>query len=117
MAVFVRSQDGKIAGTSDPADPSMYFLPSVDQYHNEYYLPRFKDADEKDYQMVSGITGDVEPGDKISELLRARLPWLLIGLLGGMILMDDPRRNGLAQDSKGCFVLKQRNLQPKWICG
>ncbi len=40
---------------------------------------------EKDYQMVSGITGDVEPGDKIWEVLRARLPWLLIGLLGGIL--------------------------------
>ena len=29
---------------------------------------------EKDYQMVSGITGDVEPGDKIFEVLRARFP-------------------------------------------
>ena len=40
---------------------------------------------EKDYQMVSGITGDVEPGDKIWEILRARFPWLLIGLLGGIL--------------------------------
>jgi magnesium transporter len=40
---------------------------------------------EKDYQMVSGITGDVEPGDRVWELLRARLPWLLIGLLGGIL--------------------------------
>ncbi|MCG6186150.1 magnesium transporter [Maribellus maritimus] len=40
---------------------------------------------EKDYQMVSGITGDVEPGDKVWELLRARFPWLLIGLLGGIM--------------------------------
>ncbi len=40
---------------------------------------------EKDYQMVSGITGDVEPGDKILEVLRARFPWLLIGLLGGIL--------------------------------
>ncbi len=40
---------------------------------------------EKDYQMVSGITGDVEPGDKIWEVLRARFPWLLIGLLGGIL--------------------------------
>jgi magnesium transporter len=40
---------------------------------------------EKDYQMVSGITGDVEPGDKIWEILRARLPWLLIGLFGGIL--------------------------------
>ena len=40
---------------------------------------------EKDYQMISGITGDVEPGDKIWTLLRARFPWLLIGLLGGIL--------------------------------
>lgn len=40
---------------------------------------------EKDYQMVSGITGDVEPGDKVWEVLRARFPWLLIGLLGGIL--------------------------------
>jgi magnesium transporter len=40
---------------------------------------------EKDYQMVSGITGDVEPSDKVWQLLRARLPWLLIGLIGGIL--------------------------------
>ncbi len=40
---------------------------------------------EKDYQMVSGISGDVEPGDKVWEVLRARFPWLLIGLLGGIL--------------------------------
>jgi len=40
---------------------------------------------EKDYQMISGITGDVEPGDKVGELLRARFPWLIIGMLGGIL--------------------------------
>lgn len=40
---------------------------------------------EKDYQMVSGLTGDVEPGDKVFTLMRARLPWLLIGLFGGIL--------------------------------
>jgi len=35
--------------------------------------------------MVSGITGDIEPGDRIFELLKARLPWLLIGLMGGIL--------------------------------
>jgi magnesium transporter len=40
---------------------------------------------EKDFQMVSGITGDVEPGDRIWEIVRARFPWLLIGLLGGIL--------------------------------
>jgi len=39
---------------------------------------------EKDYQMVSGITEDVEPFDKVWNHTRARLPWLLIGLFGGI---------------------------------
>lgn len=40
---------------------------------------------EKDYQMVSGISGDVDPGDNVWHVLRARFPWLLIGLLGGIL--------------------------------
>jgi magnesium transporter len=40
---------------------------------------------ERDYQMISGITGDVEPDDKPWELIRARCPWLLIGLIGGIM--------------------------------
>lgn len=40
---------------------------------------------EKDYQMVSGITGDVEPSDSVFSITRARLPWLLIGLVGGIL--------------------------------
>ena len=40
---------------------------------------------EKDYQLISGITQDVEPTDNAFLLTRARLPWLLIGLLGGIL--------------------------------
>jgi len=39
----------------------------------------------KDYQMISGISQDVESSDKTWILTRARLPWLLIGLLGGIL--------------------------------
>lgn len=39
---------------------------------------------EKDYQMASGISESVDSGDKVWVLTRARLPWLLIGLLGGI---------------------------------
>jgi magnesium transporter len=35
--------------------------------------------------MISGITGDVEPGDKVFALLKARFPWLIIGMLGGIL--------------------------------
>lgn len=40
---------------------------------------------EKDYQMISGITEDVEPSDNVFILTRARIPWLFIGLLGGIV--------------------------------
>jgi len=40
---------------------------------------------EKDYQMVSGITGDVESTDRVWRLTRARIPWLMIGLMGGIL--------------------------------
>ena len=40
---------------------------------------------EKDYQMASGITEKVESSDSVWMLTRARLPWLLIGLAGGLL--------------------------------
>ncbi len=43
-----------------------------------------KEEAEKDYQLAAGITLDVEAGDSIIELTRARLPWLLLGLIGGV---------------------------------
>ena len=39
---------------------------------------------DKDYQLASGISEDVESGDSIWTLTRARLPWLLIGMGGGL---------------------------------
>jgi magnesium transporter len=43
-----------------------------------------KEEAEKDYQLAAGITGDVEADDSILELTRARLPWLFLGLVGGI---------------------------------
>ncbi|MEQ3657069.1 MAG: magnesium transporter [Dokdonia sp.] len=39
---------------------------------------------EKDYQMAAGISQDVEADDGILTLTRARLPWLFLGLVGGI---------------------------------
>ncbi len=43
-----------------------------------------KEEAEKDYQLAAGITGDVDSDDSILELTRARLPWLFLGLVGGV---------------------------------
>ena len=44
-----------------------------------------KEEAERDYQLIAGITEDVEPTDNILVLTRARIPWLLIGLVGGIL--------------------------------
>lgn len=43
-----------------------------------------KEEAEKDYQLAAGITTDVEADDSILKLTMARLPWLLIGMFGGL---------------------------------
>ncbi len=43
-----------------------------------------KDEAEKDYQLAAGISQDVEADDSVWELTRARLPWLILGLFGGL---------------------------------
>ena len=48
-------------------------------------LDVIKEEAEKDYQMASGISEKVESSDSLFVISRARLPWLLIGLLGGIL--------------------------------
>ncbi len=43
-----------------------------------------KDEAEKDYQLAAGISSEVEANDSIFQLTKARLPWLFLGLLGGI---------------------------------
>lgn len=44
-----------------------------------------RDEADKDYQLAAGISKDVEADDSIMELSKARLPWLVLALLGGFI--------------------------------
>ncbi len=44
-----------------------------------------KEEAEKDYQLASGITDDVEISDTVWVNMRARMPWLLIGMVGGIL--------------------------------
>ncbi len=47
-------------------------------------LDFIREEAEKDYQMAAGISEDVEADDNIFKQTRARLPWLLIGMFGGL---------------------------------
>ena len=64
-----------------------------------------KEEAEKDYQLAAGISNDVEPDDNIFNLVKARLPWLFLGLIGGLgsvlilekfeLLMEKPELRNL----------------------
>ena len=43
-----------------------------------------KEEAEEDYLIAAGIQGDIEADDSIFELTKARLPWLFLGLVGGL---------------------------------
>lgn len=44
-----------------------------------------KEEASRDYQLMSGISEDVEQTDKVWIISRARLPWLLVAMCGGII--------------------------------
>lgn len=44
-------------------------------------LDVIKEEADKDYQLAAGITQDVEANDSVYELTKARLPWLLMGMV------------------------------------
>lgn len=47
-----------------------------------------KDEADKDYQLAAGISHDVEADDSILQLTKARLPWLVLALLGGFFTVS-----------------------------
>ena len=47
-----------------------------------------KEEADKDYQMAAGISQDVEADDSIWELTKARLPWLLLALIGSFVAVN-----------------------------
>ena len=68
-------------------------IPVVESDDNKVLLGRItiddivdliKDEAEEDYLLAAGVQGDVEADDSIYELTKARLPWLFLGLIGGL---------------------------------
>jgi len=47
-------------------------------------MDKVRDSSERDYQLASGLSHDVESDDKLFAQTKARLPWLLIGMIGGL---------------------------------
>lgn len=60
-----------------------------------------KEEADKDYQLAAGISQDVEADDSILELTKARLPWLVLALLGGFIAVKVSGQFGDAMEKFG----------------
>lgn len=50
-----------------------------------------KEEADKDYQLAAGISQDVEANDSILTLTRARLPWLILAMIGGFVAVNVTR--------------------------
>jgi magnesium transporter len=90
VSVNVNEDDENVANIMNKYD--LIALPVVDDLNKligkitfDDVMDVVKEEAEKDYQMASGISEDVESGDSVWELTRARLPWLLIGMIGGLL--------------------------------
>lgn len=47
-------------------------------------MDEVREQAERDYQLASGLSQDVETDDNVFRQTTARLPWLLIGMIGGI---------------------------------
>jgi magnesium transporter len=90
--IFVDVQTSKEEVAHAMSKFDLVALPVVDQLGRlvgritiDDVIDVIQEEAEKDYQLASGLTEDVESDDSVWVLTRARTPWLLVGLLGGII--------------------------------
>ncbi len=48
-------------------------------------MDEVREQSERDYQLASGISSDVDASDSVIAQTKARIPWLLIGIIGGIV--------------------------------
>lgn len=100
IADIYNSSKVRFAHTHDLAEDAielmqkydLVVLPVVDEHQRlmgritiDDAVDVMKEESDKDYQMAAGLSGTVESSDTVWVLSRARLPWLLIGLFGGIL--------------------------------
>ena len=90
IAVTTKIKDEEVANIMNKYD--LIVLPVIDEKGKlvgritiDDVVDFIKEEAEKDYQIASGIVENVESRDTIFTLIKARIPWLLIGLIGGII--------------------------------
>ncbi len=85
---------------TDPADEvarlmkkyDLFVVPVVDELGHlvgqitlDDVVDYIQEEAEKDFQMAVGLTDEVEPDDSLWMMMKARLPWLVVALLGGFL--------------------------------
>ena len=90
IAVKADFDDEEVANIMDKYD--LVVLPVVDDLNRligritiDDIVDVIKEEAMEDYNKASGISEQVDSSDDIITLTRARLPWLLIGLMGGIM--------------------------------
>jgi magnesium transporter len=89
LAVKAYEKSEEIAAIMEKYD--LVVLPVVDELNRligritiDDIVDIIKEEADKDYQMASGLSTSVDSGDSVALLTKARLPWLLVGLIGGI---------------------------------
>jgi len=90
FSVKANSDDEEVANIMEKYD--LIVLPVVDDLNRligritiDDVVDVMKEEAMEDYNRASGISEQVDASDNILTLTRARLPWLLIGLIGGIM--------------------------------
>ena len=90
FSVKANSDDEEVANIMEKYD--LIVLPVVDDLNRligritiDDVVDVMKEEAMEDYNKASGISEQVDSSDNIVTLTRARLPWLLIGLMGGIM--------------------------------
>jgi len=89
-SVLVTEEDEEVAKIMKKYD--LFVIPVVDDLGRllgritlDDIVDVIQEEADSNYQLMSGLSEEVEYGDSLYEMTRARLPWLLVGLLGGLI--------------------------------
>ncbi len=80
----------EVANIMDKYD--LVSIPVVDLQHKlvgritiDDIVDVIRDEADKDFQMASGISENIESNDSVWKISRARMPWLIIGMGGGVL--------------------------------
>lgn len=92
LPVYVRTDTPIDEVTLDFEKYDLVAMPVIDsigrlvgQITVDDVMDEVREQSERDYQLASGISSDVDASDSVIAQTKARIPWLLIGIMGGIV--------------------------------